>query len=158
MTRVLITTLKFFCPQDSFCTCILSTFNLTAFKETKLYCHVSVFHLQSRGLHLLQHLQNPTCQQLPCLFSAVKCPHKLFLPSFFQILCSSSQAFFLFSSADRQGPKDSQLCYCCSAPLLMQLFSHNSSLEALDPQLNSKILQQTNSDSCKKSHETRIGK
>lgn len=83
MMRALTTIPRLFCPPNSFYTPFLSTFSPTAREETKLYCHLSVFQLHSRGLHLLQYLQNPTCQLLPSSFSAVTCPHKLF---FFQFL------------------------------------------------------------------------
>lgn len=149
MMRAPITIPRLFCPPSQLPHTYLKHFQSCCMQRNK----ISVFQPQYRGQHLLQHLQNPTCQQLPRSFSAVTCPHKLFFSTFFHVLCSSSQALFLcFYLQIGDAPKIPD-CATAAQHHSMQLFSHNSSLDALDPLLNYKILQQTNSDSCEKSHE-----
>lgn len=70
----------FLSPRQFLPHIILSTFTPAACKVLKLYCcSLELFQLYFKDLCLLQHLQNPTCQQLPCSFCAVMCPHKCFL-------------------------------------------------------------------------------
>lgn len=114
----------FLSPRQFLPHIILSTFTAAACKELKLYCYsLELFQLYFKDLCLLQHLQNPTCQQLPCSFSAVICLHKCFLQILSGFVVFKPGTFSLVLSAARSSPWDSGLGYCHSAPPLTYSFS-----------------------------------
>lgn len=149
MMRAPITIPRLFCPPVSFCTHILSTFSPAACKETKfLY-----FSHNIEGSIYSSTFRIPPVSNYHVHFLLLHALTNFFFSTFFHVLCSSSQAFFLcFYLQIGDAPKIPD-CATAAQHHSMQLFSHNSSLDALDPLLNYKILQQTNSDSCEKSHE-----
>lgn len=114
MKRALIIIPRLFCSPDSFCTHL--SLLLHAKKQN---CTVTSQYIYFSGCIYSSTFRIPPVSNYHVHFLQLHALINFFFPFLSDFVLFKSGTFRSFFSADRWGPQDSRLGYCCSTPLLM---------------------------------------